>query len=436
MVDCPVLSRRLAADDDGEREIASRPFVPLAMTAAVLLSLPACSKAPPAAAALFPVINQWVASVDSPVVDPMVTDGERVYVATEGGTVRALDAKTGAILWQQEPLPGVLAHGSGTLLVRGADGAVTALDAANSSLRWTAASEVPGTLPPVVDGTRVLIAGEGLAALDLASGRVLFRTPLERPAMTPPQIAGPCLLMADDRALRCRRPEDGSPLWSFPLDAPLDGPPAADGARVYFGSGRGVFAVTLADGSRDWRWPVGAAVIGAPVVHEDRVLVTTHEAVLYSISRGSGTMVWRVPLPSRSVSGPLVVGGRVLAATRDALQAFETKTAAKAGRHEVRVLRLDPREGRVEITGAPLLVGEQTLVPTRNPFAVIAMIAGKEPVVPAAPDPFPPDLSESVAFPETPTPTPTVTPSATATPTPSGEEADASPTATPAPVDQ
>ena len=57
---------------------------------------------------------------------------------------------------------------------RGEDGTVWSLRPRDGTPRWTTETAIPGTLPVVLDGDRLYVAGDGVAALDMETGRVLW----------------------------------------------------------------------------------------------------------------------------------------------------------------------------------------------------------------------------------------------------------------------
>jgi outer membrane protein assembly factor BamB len=135
------------------------------------------------------VRQAWTSTaLDGAVYAQPLVAGGRVFVATEGNTVYALDAATGAVSWQQnlgEPVPGgdlpcgnidpsgitgtpVIDAGAGLLFVvanlkSGPHHELFALDLTDGAVRWHRAIDPPG-LQPAVEQER--------GALTLSAGRV------------------------------------------------------------------------------------------------------------------------------------------------------------------------------------------------------------------------------------------------------------------------
>ena len=115
-----------------------------------------------------------------PVGTPAVAAGV-VYVgsrsAEPGGRLRALDAATGAILWQTDG-PSFSPAVSGDIAVSvGDDGLIVARDARTGGERWRLGTNSTTRGPAIVDST-VFVGvdhDQWIGAIDLATGRLLWR---------------------------------------------------------------------------------------------------------------------------------------------------------------------------------------------------------------------------------------------------------------------
>ena len=340
---------------------------------------------------------------------PLVADGKRLFVATRDGAVRALDPATGEIAWKAEGLPGVLAAADGVVLVRAEDGTVRNLHPRTGAVRWTAQTNLPGSLPPLIDGDRALVAGPGLACLELATGRVLWTDRTGAEITAPPVIAGGRILTGEkDGALRSRDRATGAPSWSRATGGALVAPPLVDAARrrAYIGTtDKRVLEVKLEDGDEGWSWTVGADVADHGLLLPGRVLFASYDAVLYALRPG-GNLDWRAALPSRPLSGPILVNGYVvLACLENEILAIAPENGRRAGTFRT----------PAEIRTPPLFVGGLVVVGLRDRSVIAYALAGAA-TAPSAP-------------PEGPS-APKDTPSPTAVPAPA-----APPAAPPPPVE-
>jgi outer membrane protein assembly factor BamB len=330
-----------------------------------LLSTSSCAaRAPLPLPAIFPMRQAWTAPLPSFPEEPLATDGQHLYVTTRDGSLVALDLQRGERLWALAEVEGRAAAAGGAVVLRQSAGTVVSFDPGNGGMRWKVESGVPGTLPPVIDGDRVFVAGRGLAALELASGRVLWRTDDGAEATAPVVVSGPRLYVGEsDGTLRARDREDGKSIWMFKTDAPLAAPPVVDGPdRLFLGTrDRRIVALGAQDGEPDWRWKVGADIQGPGLVYQNRVVFAAYDAVLWALDRGNGNLAWRGLLTSRPIGGPIPVDGAALVAC-----------------HENEVLGFDLRTGRpigglrttAVIGTPPLVVGRRLFLGLRDRTAV------------------------------------------------------------------
>jgi outer membrane protein assembly factor BamB len=321
---------------------------------------------PPPARAVFPIATIWSVPLgpEADIEGPLRSDGGRIFVATRDGRVTALDRFTGATLWQVAGRPGVLSLEGPTLVLREADGTIWSMDPDTGSARWKAESGVPGALPALVAGARVVAAGEGLAALDAADGSVVWSRADVRASITPVAAGEAIVLGEGDGHLRARDLATGAARWSLATARPPQAPPIVDAdGRILVGTmDRRFVAMGAADGKERWTWRLGAAVQHPAAAFERLVLFTTHEDVLYALARGNGHLQWRAPLPSRPLSGPVLFGGAVVVACHGArpgetfLIAFDARSGLRQGDFKV------PGEART----APLLVEDRLYLGMRE----------------------------------------------------------------------
>jgi outer membrane protein assembly factor BamB len=315
---------------------------------------------PVAGPPLFPLAPAWKTLLEHFVVAPLAADGRRLFVASEDGSVRALELTSGRVLWKAEGLSGRVAATEGTVLVRADNGTVWNLQPRSGKVRWKADTGVAGTLPPVLDGDRAYVVGHGLAALELASGRTLWADPGGAETTAAPVPAGTRLLTGEkDGTLRCRDRASGVGLWTLPTGGPLVAPPLVDVARrrVYVGTtDKAVIEVSLDKGHRGWRWTVGADVASPGLLLRDRVLFASYDAVVWALGRG-GSLAWRGILPSRPVSGLLLLQGQILVAClENEIVALAPESGTRTG-----ALRTS-----AEIRTPPLVAGSLVIVGLRD----------------------------------------------------------------------
>lgn len=202
--------------------------------------------------------------------------GERLYVGTHEGMVRALQPADGREIWHFDTGDAVLAAPSldaKRVFVGSFEGSVLALNRETGSLLWRYATGKPVVSTPAVSGDRLIIGSRSydLLGLDISSGR---------PAWT--------------YYVWMSWIESSVALWE---DTAYLG--SSDAAAVY--------ALEARSGRLKWKSDVRGWSWGQPAVTVDRVYVGTastvgygagHEAGLIALDRKTGTAQWRYRIPS------------------------------------------------------------------------------------------------------------------------------------------
>jgi outer membrane protein assembly factor BamB len=277
----------------------------------------------------------WTAPLPGIPEEPLATDGQRLFVTTRDGSLVALDLQRGERLWDLPEVPGRAAAAEGTVVLRQASGEVLSLHPGNGGARWRIETGIAGSLPPLVDGDRVFVAGRGVMALDRESGRVLWRADDGAEATAPLVASGDRLYVGEsDGTLRARNRDDGRSVWMLRTNAPLAAPPVVDGPdRLFLGTrDRRILKVDAKNGEPGWRWKVGADIQGPGLVHRNRVVFAAYDAVLWALDRGNGHLGWRGLLTSRPIGGPILVDGVALVACHEnEVLGFDLRTGKAIG---------------------------------------------------------------------------------------------------------
>jgi outer membrane protein assembly factor BamB len=208
------------------------------------------------------------------------TDDRSVYAATRysepqqklvHGTLRSLSKTTGVTLWMRT-LPGLLggslAAGENALFAGSADGRVYAFDKRTGLTLWINQYSEAFSSEPLVSGKLVYFGSEtgNLFALDQSTGRLA---------------------------------------WQYHTHGAIQGAIAAANGIIYFGSGDGyVYAFNESRAKLLWRRRTGAAV-QAVVVVDNGLLAASLDNFAYLLSLRKGALVWRRQLPGRIPARPI-----------------------------------------------------------------------------------------------------------------------------------
>jgi outer membrane protein assembly factor BamB len=231
-----------------------------------------------------------------------VADGV-LYATTGYGYVFALDAGTGADLWQQRigaPVRGAPTAAAGRVMVITYDNRMFALSGQDGRVLWSHTglpedAGVIGSPSAAVQGDVVLApytSGE-LVALRLENGRVVW----------------------SDQLIRSSRM---TPLSSL---SEIRGHPVIDRGLVIAISHSGrIVAIELRSGRRVWDRDIGG--VETPWVAGDFIYLVTSQSEVICIARRSGRVIWVVQLPAFEDekdredpihwSGPLLVSDRLI----------------------------------------------------------------------------------------------------------------------------
>jgi outer membrane protein assembly factor BamB len=287
--------------------------------------------------------------------DPVVAD-DRVFTLDAQATVAAVST-SGSLLWTADLTPprdrsregsgGGLAYGDGRVFVSSGFGLLTALDAETGAQLWQQDLGAPGTAAPAVyDGRVYVIAGDDVAwVLDTDTGRVEWQL-----SATPDihnVLGGPAPAITDTYAvfafgageLQGALRKGGLRLWDAQVAGQregvasarvldITGDPVVVGDRVYTGSHAGrIVALRLGSGERIWTanegrlnpvWPTGGSLF-----------MVTDRNELVRLSDEDGSRIWGHSLPLFTASkpkrqaeivghfGPIIAGGQLVLASGD-----------------------------------------------------------------------------------------------------------------------
>jgi outer membrane protein assembly factor BamB len=275
-------------------------------------------------------------------------EGDRLFVANDSGRVLAIDANSGATIWDSEVVktgkegsklyfwkrraieagltggPGV---GAGLVVVGGRNGEVVALDADTGAERWktTVTSEVIAS-PLVHAGLVVVRSGDGRTfGLDAADGsrKWVFDRGLPNLSVRgngSPVAGGELVYLGyDDGSVIALRAADGLRAWEQLIGEPegrndlerladVDGELQLGLSELYATSFGGQTMAISTENSRPlWTRDVGS--YGGLALTADKVLVADPAGTVWALDRSSGTAMWKQDaLARRWLTTPAVQG--------------------------------------------------------------------------------------------------------------------------------
>ncbi len=271
------------------------------------------------------------------VSDPVYYDGA-VYFGDDLGTVHAVRAQDGAVLWEtavsQRVYHAPFVDASGVYCTSEPAG-VIALNRGDGTRRWPSSVDRPGA--PLKVGSRFFVAGgDGIVyGFNAQTGDLLWERNILDELADPPGFDGK------------RARFDGSP--ARPSNC------ASDGQTLYqsiFDQCR-VVAIDCETGRERWSFQSGGWILGNATMTADCVLVGSQDQHCYCLDKRTGATRWKFKTRARIESGPAIRGDSVYVPSCDgALYRINLETG-----RAVWIFQTTPEQpGQTAIYSAPLLL--------------------------------------------------------------------------------
>ena len=270
---------------------------------------------------------QWRLPTPAPVRSSPTIAGNLLYIGSAGGTLYAIDVKTGDVKWKRDVGSAIMstpAVANGRVFVTGYDGSLRALGAADGRPLWTFRSGKP---------------------IRLAWGFESGETYISSPA-----LAGSLVLFGSrDGNLYAVDATTGRERWRYAAGARLYSSPAVANGAVFVGGQDGVLhAVALSDGKLKWQFRTEGTTLhsadfgfdrttiqSSPAVGQGIVYVGARDGFLYAVDAITGQLRWKMDHKVSWVnSSPAVYDGLVYAGSSDAhfTQAVDAATGEERWR--------------------------------------------------------------------------------------------------------
>jgi outer membrane protein assembly factor BamB len=285
--------------------------------------------------------------------------GNRVYAFGATGLVNALDARTGAVVWQRDARADTGARIPdwgfassplvvGEVVIVAVAGQLIAYDRVSGEPRWTGAPGGTSYSSPhlaTIDGVPqvLFLGGSGVTSIDPASGRVLWDHAWEGGAIVQPSVIGDRDVLINaiawtggvgTRRLAVERATDGwraSERWTSNGLKPYYNDFVVHEGYAYGFDGSILASLDLADGRRAWkggRYGAGQLVL---LADQSLLLVVSEDGdlALVRASPDAFTEVARVPaIEGKTWNHPALAGDVLLVRNGEEMAAFRLALAA------------------------------------------------------------------------------------------------------------
>jgi outer membrane protein assembly factor BamB len=260
---------------------------------------------------------------------PAVAKGV-VYVG--GGSLLALRASTGAVLWRLKTgddtwSPAVI---GGHVYVSTKTGVLYALRASDGSILWTkglgdTADTGTGAAPSVSNGiVYEQSASQDLYALDADTGEVLWTAPMGEDAGVAPTVIDGVAYVPSRSHLWALDASAGTVLWSAAVEGETGlSSPAVEEGTVFLGGGQGLYAFDAATGALSWVASLGYSSESSPAVANGVVYVGGNRdpggpnGNVYAVDAINGHILWSAAIGAEGRPDPRVLNGMVYTGSED-----------------------------------------------------------------------------------------------------------------------
>jgi len=253
-----------------------------------------------------------------------------VYVGSDDGVFRALDAYSGLEMWRfdMDAHPegkGIFSSpivDGGSVYFGAYDGNVYALDARTGKKKWQySEADWVGSSPAVSDAHGLLYVGlefgligkkGGIAALSLEDGSQVWRQSMpEYTHGSPLYIEHEEIVIVggNDGVLRAFDAANGALKWSYETCGQIKSAPVYDAQlnRVFLTSMDGnLYAVDATDGTLRGTFAAGAGIYSSPVVHENTVFIASLDKCVYALDASTLRKKWERQTRGRIFATPAV----------------------------------------------------------------------------------------------------------------------------------
>lgn len=294
-----------------------------------------------------------------PIFSSAVTGSGMLYIASTNGYLYALNQSTGAIIWRvnvgnflTDSTPAL----EGQVLFVATHGSMLeALNAHTGQLYWTFDTGEKIQAPPMVAGTRVLLASRTTVwALEASNGHLLWK--FQRgvagwPSTASPTLASDIVYIGPGSTTQfwALNVQDGHVIWSFNANDRITSTAVVGPDTIYFATWHGtIFALNRKTGTKLWSYSLNAdphqsvvdGIGGSLALASDRLYVGDYRGSVLCLDVLKGTLIWRFATASQVLATPVIASNLVYVGSSDGyFYALNTDTGRPAWRYHTGEIR-------------------------------------------------------------------------------------------------
>src|SRR5579884_2055582 len=216
----------------------------------------------------------------------------------------------GKLLWSQHvgPIFSSPVAGLGMLYIASTNGYLYALKQDSGTIVWrTRLNNKLTDATPALEGQVLFVSthSTALEALNANTGATYWTFDTTEKIQAPPLIVGSRVLLATPTTLWALDATSGRLVWKFHRGTfgwPTTGAPAVSGNVVYIGLGSGtqLWALNLSNGHMLWSFDTADRITSAALVQADAVYIATWRGHIFALNRANGTQRWMYSLNLKS----------------------------------------------------------------------------------------------------------------------------------------
>lgn len=230
-----------------------------------------------------------------------------------GGTLQALNAQTGKLIWKSNLTIYETAVANGIVYGGSRDGNLYAVNAQTGATLWSySTGGVYLEAPPTVVNGVVYIGNLGIYAVNAQTGALIWKYPTEMVYGEPSVVNGVVYFGSLDKNLYALDAQTGNLIWKYTTGIVYSSPSVVNGV-VYFGAGDNVDAFNARTGAPIWSYKTGYIVASSPAVANGIVYIGSFDQNLYALNAQTGAVLWQYNTGKiiDFYSSPLVANGVV-----------------------------------------------------------------------------------------------------------------------------
>ncbi len=259
----------------------------------------------------------WSHQLAVPFALPLTVADNHVYATDPNGTIYALDAARGSLLWQIQlknvnVVQPVLASG-GLVYISSVNGTLYTLLANNGKLLWQ--RSLPIAAQTLTTSTSFIYASDGnVTVLRSSNGSLLWHRHFASTPVQPLAMADGNIYVASfDNSVSAFKVSNGAFLWRHQLPALAYEPIVASDSIIYIhASDYSMYTLNAVNGAPLWSKPV-TNIFTFAVVEGIAYIVTQNNEV--EALGANGTSLWHRQLPSSAIRPMLVASGVIYTGT-------------------------------------------------------------------------------------------------------------------------